>query len=275
MKNWILKKRYYRYCTSDDHEKNRYNVSKDDIEELISKGMLNQYLRKDEERQHSQSPRREKTVVNEVKKVSRIDRSDLEFEKDNRKSTGRLLGMVSLCGYPIKGGETRKTMKRKWKEILSVAPTSTLEVFSGRPPITFEDNYLLDGKPNKYIPLLVSTTMVYFEVRRILVDQASSVAIMFVELLTKLGISKEEHSLLRTRPLRTHEIEHKALGYIELMVTYGNELLTRIAKTPFLVLLCPLVHNFIIGGPTLDRLEVVASTLDDIITLSFNFAHPG
>lgn len=51
------------------------------------------------------------------------------------------------------------------------------------------------------------------------------------------------------------------LGYIKLMVTYGNEPLTRTIKTLFLVLPCPSVYNCIFGRLTFGRLEAVASTV--------------
>lgn len=67
--------------------------------------------------------------------------------------------MVILGGYPIEEGETNRTMKRKWKEIMSVASTSTHEVAPTRLPLAFGDNDLLDGKMNKYSPLLIRSTL--------------------------------------------------------------------------------------------------------------------
>lgn len=47
----------------------------------------------------------------------------------------------------------------------------------------------------------------------------------------------------------------KTLGYIELMVSYDNDPLTR------MILSCPSVYNCIIGRPTLGRIEAVDSTI--------------
>lgn len=106
------------------------NALKYDTEELIRKGKLGQYVKKEEERQLSRSLRKGKAVVNKVGKALRKDNSDSEFEEDNMKSNGRLVAMVIFGGYPVEGGEKRKTMKKKWKEILSVASTSTIKVCS-------------------------------------------------------------------------------------------------------------------------------------------------
>lgn len=103
---------------------------KDYIEELIQKWKLKQYVKKDGECQHSSSPRKGKVVVCEVEKSSMRDSNDSESEEDNRESIDRLVAMVIFGGYPVEGGETRKIVKRKWKEILSVASTSTAEVGS-------------------------------------------------------------------------------------------------------------------------------------------------
>lgn len=46
-------------------------------------------------------------------------------------------------------------MKRKWKEVLNITSTSTIEISMSRTPLIFEDKDLVDGKPNKHIPLII------------------------------------------------------------------------------------------------------------------------
>lgn len=125
------------------------------------------------------------------------------------------------------------------------------EVNSNRPPLAFGDEYLLDGKPNKYIPFFVRALMTNFEVRRILVDQGSSIDIIFLVFLTKLGILEDLTPYRGTYLSGFNGSNNRPLGYIKLLVTFGDDPLTRTVKTPFLVLPCKSIYNCIIDTPTL------------------------
>lgn len=82
------------------------------------------------------------------------------------------------------------------------------------------------------------------------------VAGLFDDLLTVLGICKEDLTPYRGTDLSSFNgSKTRPLGYTELM------LLTRTIKTPFLVLLCPLLYNCNFGRSTLGQLEVVVSTV--------------
>lgn len=162
------------------------------------------------------------------------------------------MAMVVFGGYPMQGGGgTMNTMKRKWKKIMNVSSSSIAEIASHRPTLAFEDNDFPDGKANKYIPLLMKDVMANFEVRRILVDQGSLANITFIDLLKTLGISEED---LSTDLSGFNGSKNKTLDYLELMVTYGEEPLALTVKTPFLVLPCKSVYNYVISQPTLGRL---------------------
>ena len=51
------------------------------------------------------------------------------------------------------------------------------------------------------------------------------------------------------------------MGYVELMVTFGEDTATRKVKVRFLVIDCPSLYNCILGRPTLAELTVVPSTV--------------
>lgn len=94
--------------------------------------------------------------------------------------------------------------------------------------------------------------MANFEVRRIPVDQGNLADIVFVDLLTKFGISEEDLTPYQGTHLSGFNgSKTMPFGYIELMVTIREELLTKTVKTPFLTLPCKSIYNCIIGRPTL------------------------
>lgn len=175
------------------------------------------YVKKEEDRSHTRS-----------QKVPRNDNNDSESDNDIPRSGSRLVAMVIFGGYSVEGGETKRTMKRKSQEIVSNTSSSTTYITSGRTLLIFEDRDLVDGKLNRYIPLVIQADMGNFEVRRILVDQGSSVDIMFADLLIVLGITKDDLIAYRGADLSGFQrSKTMSLGYIELMITYSKEPLTR------------------------------------------------
>lgn len=99
------------------------------------------------------------------------------------------MALVISGGYPIEGGESVKTMKRKFKYIMNVGSSFAAEVNSTQPPISFVEEDLFCRHPNKYIPLLIQDGMANFEVMRILVDQGGSSDIIYIQLLNTMRIS--------------------------------------------------------------------------------------
>lgn len=88
----------------------------------------------------------------------------------------------------------------------------------------FTDADVLDQKPNKYTPLLITVVMANYEVRRNLVDQGSSADILFVDLLATLNISREDLSAYQGTDLSGFNgSKPKPLGYFDLMLTYGAD----------------------------------------------------
>lgn len=164
--------------------------------------------------------------------------------------------MVMSGGFTLEGEETNKSMKRRWKKTLSIASTSAPRIKSNRPALAFGDDDLLDGRPNKYVPLLITVVKANVEVRRILVDQGSSADIILKDLLDVLKISQDDLMPYRGSDLYGfNRSSTTPVGHLELMVTFSDhdteKALYRTVKTSFLVLPCKSVYQGIIGRPTL------------------------
>lgn len=96
--------------------------------------------------------------------------------------------MVISGGYSVSTKEMKRSVTRKWKEIRSTASNPTLTVLTCRPTQAFSDQDLPLRKSNKYVPLIISVVMLCVKVKRILVDQGSSVDLMFTDFLNVLKI---------------------------------------------------------------------------------------
>jgi hypothetical protein len=60
-----------------------------------------------------------------------------------------------------------------------------------RPILGFGYQELVDGFPNKELPLIIGVTISNHELSRILIDEGSSFNIMYKELFSKLKLKKE------------------------------------------------------------------------------------
>lgn len=141
--------------------------------------------------------------------------------------------VVISRGYLVNTKETKRLAKRKWKEILSTASNPTPVVLMCRPAVTFSDQGLPLRKPNKYVPLVISSVMLGIEVKRILVDQGSSVDIIFTDLLDILKIVQPDLTPYQGSDLFDfNRGRARPLGNVQLMVTFGNKDLSRTIQNP-------------------------------------------
>jgi hypothetical protein len=152
------------------------------------------------------------------------------------------------------------SMKRKFEELMSVnmmAPSSR----GGRPPLVFYDSELPGGASNSNIPLLVQASMANADVRRVLIDIGASCDIMYTSLFKTLQLTKKNLS-----PYVGDELygfngsSAQPWGYVELLVTFGEEEAKKTIKIPFLVIDCPSLYNCIIGRTGLAQLGAACST---------------
>ena len=89
--------------------------------------------------------------------------------------------------------DTVGSVKRRFDQLIksNFDMDTTLDKFrGGSHPLAFYREELLGRAPNSTIPLLVQVRMANFDVQRILVDQGSSVDIMYTQLFTTLQLNE-------------------------------------------------------------------------------------
>ncbi|GJR53767.1 reverse transcriptase domain-containing protein [Tanacetum coccineum] len=104
------------------------------------------------------------------------------------------------------------------------------------------------------------------QVRRVYVDEGSSVEVMFEHCFENL-LAKVKAGLRETRTDLVgfaSEIA-KPLGKIDLEVCFGNEGLSRRMSMKFLVIRAPSSYNIILGRPGLKSLHAIPSTIHSMI----------
>ncbi|RDY13968.1 hypothetical protein CR513_01031, partial [Mucuna pruriens] len=108
--------------------------------------------------------------------------------------------------------------------------------------------------------MVISLMATNYKVDRVLVDQGSSVNILFLTTFQKLGMKKEDlESCLGTLIGFAGE-RVKIRGVINLRTTFGARLSIKIVPLNFTVVNAQTSYNIILGQPTLNQLQVIVST---------------
>lgn len=100
------------------------------------------------------------------------------------------------------------------------------------------------------------------DIARCLVDEGSSVDILYQDAFEKLGLRIEDLKPYEGTNLHGfNETSTRPWGYIKLGVTFGEEMDEQTVETPFLVVSVVSIYTCILGRPTLATLDVVTSTV--------------
>ncbi|KAI5387977.1 hypothetical protein KIW84_073895 [Lathyrus oleraceus] len=205
------KSKYCRFHRGHGHVTEDCVHLKDAIEILIQEGHLKQYTRKNEAPRHDEPekkrPRENTPPDNSPYQVALCVSRPEDFFLPEPLPEGKITALSPWEDFPttlvISGGGTNGesaalSVKRKFDELLLTAPEqkATLTKYRGKSnPISFFLEELPGGSPNSAIPLLIRAKMARFDVRRILVDEGSSVDII--------------PTMLRRRSKRTGRGQHE------------------------------------------------------------------
>ncbi|GAU39181.1 hypothetical protein TSUD_372810 [Trifolium subterraneum] len=134
------------------------------------------------------------------------------------------------------------SIKRKFDELEKASPVGEIKITE--------------------IPLIVRAKMDNFDVRKILVDQGSSCDIMYSGLFKVLQLTEENLVPYIGSDLQGFNgSTTKPWGYVDLIVTFGENKAMKSIKVKFLVVDCSSLYNCIIGRPTLAELFAMSSTI--------------
>ena len=103
--------------------------------------------------------------------------------------------------------------------------------------------------------------MANFDVHRVLVDEGSFVNVMYNQLFRTPHLNDSYLSPYVGSDLQCfNDPISKPWGYVELMVTFGEDTATKKVKVRFLIIDCPSLYNCILGRSTMVELTAVPST---------------
>ena len=131
--------------------------------------------------------------------------------------------------------------------------------------ITFSDSDLEECQHPHDDPLVVRAIVANTTVHRVLVDNGSSVDIIFASAFDKMGIGREKLEPVNTHLRGFSREKVLPLGSIQLVLTLGEPPCQATTTTRFLIVDAPSAYNMLLGRPSLNAIKSVPSAYHMIV----------
>ncbi|XP_058760613.1 uncharacterized protein LOC131633953 [Vicia villosa] len=220
------KSKFCRFHKGHGHNTEDCIHLKDAIEILIREGHLKQYSKKQEAAKEAKPITEEKPAedTSAMQVAMSITRPEDFYLPDWVKSATALSPHSSWEMFP---SAMVGSVKRKFDELLSASLSKAAalnQATSSPSSISFYKEELPGGASNATIPLLIRARMANFDVRRILVDQGSSMDIMYSKLFKTLQFNDNHLTPYVGSDLQGFNGSvTKPWGFVELIVSIGSE----------------------------------------------------
>ena len=145
-------------------------------------------------------------------------------------------------------------------EIQAVSKLSRLNT-----SITFSDSDLEGCQHPHDNPLVVRAVVANKTVHRVLVDNGSSVDIIFTSAFDKMGIGREKLEPVNTHLRGFSREKVLPLGSIQLVLTLGEPPCQATTTARFLIVDAPSAYNMLLGRPSLNAIKAIPSAYHMII----------
>ena len=166
------------------------------------------------------------------------------------------------------GGESSSARKAHLRSIRSPG-MEEVQAVSKQPrldnTITFSDSDLEGCQHPHDDPLVVRAIVANTTVHRVLIDNGSSVDIIFASAFDKMGIGSEKLDPVSTHLRVFSGDKVLPLGSIQLVLTLGEPPCQATTTTRFLIVDAPSAYNMLLGRPSLNAIKAIPSAYHMII----------
>lgn len=128
------------------------------------------------------------------------------------------------------------------------------------PPITFSDEDFHAPDPNQDDPMVITTIIARYSVGKVLVDQGSSVNILYWETFQQMDISNDMIMPFHEQILGFAGEQVDMRGYVDLRMSLGTEKDAREIKVRFLLVEANTSYNVLLGRPCLNAFGAIVFT---------------
>ncbi|XP_012835110.1 PREDICTED: uncharacterized protein LOC105955856 [Erythranthe guttata] len=246
--------KYCEYHRDRGHTTDECFQLKQEIERLIKKGHLGEFV---------DAPRHQK-FQNKPRFQHKGERPNPR--KDREDDNLPTQGIIAVISGGPSGGDTpssRRASIRAARGSYSTTERPEGHIYHVHHPnseVTFSDDDLRGPRGEHNDALVISASISNYLVKKILVDGGSSADIIYYDAFEKLGIANAKLAPVKT-PLvgfTGHAVE--AVGEISLVLSLGSFPCRATNTVNFLVVKAPSTYNVILGRPSMNLFRAVPST---------------
>ncbi|XP_043687762.1 uncharacterized protein LOC122638979 [Telopea speciosissima] len=249
------KNKYYHFHQDHGHDIEECKQLKDEIEALIQRGHLNRFFKK--EANDRRTDYRAREPEGRQRSPPKADKEELPRGKLHTKNAP-MREITTIFGGPGMGGETSYSRKQYARNVLQIETTAKRR--RATYPITFFNEDLADIQTPHDNALVIKMVIANCVVGRILVDNGSSVDILYYDAFEKMLLKSEMLKRVESPLYGFNGAPIQVEGSIELLVTVGIEPKLSTVMMNFLVVKVNSAHNGILGCLGLNALRAVVST---------------
>ncbi|XP_047149020.1 uncharacterized protein LOC124821199 [Vigna umbellata] len=243
-----------KHCTyhlNIGHSIEECTVLKDEVEELIRAGHLRRFVK--EERRIRSSPRRSRVERNDRREDRRSDRRRSRSRSHDRS----LRGTINTISGEFVRGASASARKRNLRELKSVHRVDVRK--RHMPPITFTDEDFHAPDLEEDDPMVITAVIARYSVGKVLVDQGSSVNILYWKTFQQMDISEDLIAPYNEQIVGFSGERVDTRGYVDLRTCLGTER-SKEVKTRFLLVDANTSYNVLLGRPCLNAFGAIVST---------------
>ncbi|XP_023889848.1 uncharacterized protein LOC112001909 [Quercus suber] len=239
-------KKYCRFHKDYGHYIDECRDLKDQIEELIQRGKLQKFMKRDHQPQ-----------------LKTEDKNHDAVKGDGRDHPKQVVGEIrTIVGGPVSGGLYKSLKKTYYRQVNSVHMKHSSQKYrrSYDDDITFSKRDASGIKQPYDDSLVITLEVEGFATRRVLVDNGSLADIMYMTAYQQLRLDPKRLRSFNSPLVSSSGDKIYLRGIVTLSVTTGTYPTQVTIQADFLVVNCPSSYNVILGRPTLNKLKAVTST---------------
>nr|XP_027076063.1 uncharacterized protein LOC113699918 [Coffea arabica] len=224
---------------------------KKDIEKLIKRGHLGQFIREERSDQQRGRPRSERQGYTR-------DRPQGPRGRTPKQEVRNLAGVINtIAGGPV-GGDSHTARRHNRPPPSGESSNKRLKMYE---KIIYGPEDAVPLASNNHEAIVIEVVTCNYKVKKVYIDNGSAIDVLYYKTFKELQLEDRQLIPVRTPLIRFAGPPIRPEGMITLMVTVGASPRCRTVPVNFAVVKEPSSYNMILGRPTLNALRAVCSTL--------------